>query len=111
MDLVARVLVEPLAGLGGKEKILAMPRHPGSNTQFGVAIAGSGINMIDAVCEQDVQHAIRFCLRGSTERRSAKECHCTHMACTAKGAFFNHKVLLRGKCALQDNNTAAGWRL
>ena len=31
MDLVPRVLVEALAGLGREEEILAMPRHPGAD--------------------------------------------------------------------------------
>src|SRR5215831_12883944 len=95
MDLVTRVLVEPLPGLGREEEILAMARHPGSDTQFGVPIARRGVDMIHAVFEQDVQDAICFCLRCPTERRSAKERHRTHMSRASKGAFFNHKILLR----------------
>src|SRR5919197_5249090 len=54
MDLLTRVLVEALPGLGGEEEILAMPRHPWANAQFSVPIAGRHVNMIDTVFEEDI---------------------------------------------------------
>src|SRR5262245_21404652 len=115
MDLVTGILVEALPCLGGEEEILAMARHPGSDTQFGVAIARRGVAMIQTVLEQDVQHAIGFCLCCPAERRSAKERHRAHVSRASKGAFFNHKILLllmRARaCAMQDDNTAECQRL
>src|SRR5262245_54819489 len=94
MDLVTRVLVEALASLGGEEEILAVPCHPRANTQFRVAIAGRDVNMIDAVFEQDVQHAIRLCLGGAAEGRRTKERDRAQVASTSKRSFLNHGGLL-----------------
>src|SRR5262249_54869615 len=92
MDLVTRVLVEALPGLGGEEEILAVLCHPWANTQLSVPIAGRDVNMIDAVFEEDVKHTIRLCLSGAAERRRAKECNCTHMSGASKRSFLNHGV-------------------
>src|SRR6266446_699866 len=94
MDLVTGVLIESLAGFGGEEEILAVARHPGSDTQFGVPVAGRGVDMIDAVCEEDVEHTVRLGLGGAAECRRPKERDRAHMSGASKRSFLNHGVLL-----------------
>src|SRR5215471_11453459 len=94
MDLVTGVLVESLPGFGGKEEILAVARHPGTDTQFGVPIAGRSVDMIDTVGEQDVQHAIRLGLGRAAECRRTKERDCAQVSSASKRSFLNHEVLL-----------------
>src|SRR5262249_38326910 len=98
MDLVTRVLVKALAGLGSEEEILAVLGHPWANTQFSVPIAGRDVDMIDAVFEEDVEHTVRLGLRGTAERRRAKECDCTHMSGASKRSFLNHDTFLSCAC-------------
>src|SRR5919199_1239372 len=94
MDLITCILVEALAGLGGEEEILAVTRHPGADTQFGVPIAGCGIDMIDAVFEENVQHAIRLWLRCAAECRRTKERDRAQVSGASKRSFLNHGGLL-----------------
>src|SRR3989442_4506526 len=94
MDVVTCVLVESLACCGGEEEILAVARHPGSDTQFGVPIAGRDVDMIDAVGEEDVQHTIRLGLGRAAERRRTKERDRAHVSSASKRSFLNHGVLL-----------------
>src|SRR5262245_26579432 len=98
MDLVTRVLVEALPSLGSEEEILAVPCHPWANTQFSVPIAGRDVDMIDAVFEEDVEHAVCLGLRGTAERRRAKECDCAHMSSASKRSFLNHGMFLSCAC-------------
>src|SRR5262249_42069269 len=100
MNLVTRVLVEALPGLGGEEEMPAMPRHPWANTQFSVPIAGRDVDMIDAVFEEDVEHTVRLCLSGAAERRRAKERDGTQVSGASKRSFLNHGVFLScaGSC-------------
>ena len=87
MNLVTRVLVEALPGLGSEEEILAMPRHPWANTQFGVPIAGRDVDMIDAIFEEEVEHTIRLCLGSTAERRGAKSVTALICPVRPKGRF------------------------
>src|SRR5215471_2274669 len=98
MDLVTRVLVEALAGLGGEEEILAMPRHPWADTQFSISIAGRDVNMIDAVFEEDVEHTVCLCLGSATERRRPKERDCAQVSGASKRSFLNHGMFLSCAC-------------
>src|SRR6266567_3311719 len=101
MDLVTGVLVESLACFGGEEEILAVARHPGSDTQFGVPVAGRGVDMIDAVCQEDVQHTIRLCLGRAAECRRTKERDRAQVSGASKRSFLNHGVLLACACWCQ----------
>src|SRR5205807_3893291 len=98
LDLVTRVLVEALAGLGGEEEILAMARHPWADTQLSVPIAGGDVDMIDAIFEEDVEHTIRLCLGGAAECRRTKERDCAQMSGASKRSFLNHGVFLSCAC-------------
>src|SRR5919106_3035176 len=91
MDLVTGILVEALASFGGKEEILAMTRHPRADTQLGSPIARCDVDMIHAVFEQDIQHAIRLCLGGTAERRRPKKRHRAQVSGAAKRSFLNHR--------------------
>ena len=80
MDLLTRVLVEAFPGLGSEKEVLTMLCHPWANTRFSVPIAGRDIDMINTVFEEDVEHTIRLCLGGATERRCPKERDCAQVS-------------------------------
>ena len=62
VKLLKRLLGGSLVRLGGQEKLLAMPTHPGSDTLFSftLPIAGCRVQMIDAVLEKNGQRRVRF---------------------------------------------------
>src|SRR5215510_14194788 len=98
MDLLPRVLVEALTSLGSQEEILTMPCHPWANTQFSIPIAGRNIDMINAVCEEDVEHTICLCLGGAAKRRRTKERDCAQVSSASKRSFLNHGMFLSHVC-------------
>ena len=67
----------PLAGLGGQEKVFSVDAHPRSDALLGfaIAVAGGGIDVVDAVLEEHIQGLVGLRLRrcpngGSTEQTS-----------------------------------------
>src|SRR5579884_75527 len=73
MDRVARRLVGALAGLGCQEEAVALTRHPRSETQLGVAVAGSCIDVVDAVLDHELEGAVGHVLGNARERRRAED--------------------------------------
>ena len=90
-QFVARPLIRAVAGFGRQEEVPAMAGHPGADAQLGVAVAGGGVDMVDAVLEQDLQRAVSVRLADSTQRRRAKERPRAQLARTAKGLFSDHR--------------------
>ena len=91
------LFIKPLTSLVAKNK-LAMTRHPGTDTQFGVPVAGRRVDMVDAVFEEDIEHAIGFGLGGAAEGRRPKEGNRAQVSRTSKGSFGNHMALLYHAC-------------
>src|SRR6266498_3172504 len=90
MDLIARGHVGALAGFGGQEELLAVAAHPRPDPQLGFAIAGGGVDVVDAVLKQQLQRAVGVILRDIAERRRAKDRACASVAGAAEGERGNH---------------------
>lgn len=56
METRACALVGPIASLGRQEKVSAMLAHPKADSQFRIAIGGCGVDMINAVFEQELKY-------------------------------------------------------
>ena len=72
-DLVVRRLIGPLAGLRGEEDVRAVLLQPGTEPELRVAIAGGGVDVVDAEAKQQLHRAVRLGLRHIAERRRAKD--------------------------------------
>ena len=72
MDLIARLLVGTLAGFHRKEELIAVVGHPGPDAQLRVAIAGSGVDMIDTIRQQQLQGAVGVVLGQVAQRKRPK---------------------------------------
>ena len=66
LKLFLRILIGSFIGFRGQEKMIAMLLHPGAYAQFGLAVFGCRINMVDAVFPQDIQRPISFRLTDLT---------------------------------------------
>ena len=72
-DLRLRALETPLVGLGRQEEGVTVPVHPRSDPEFGVAISGRRVDVVHAVFEQQVEHAVGGTLVDRRERRTAED--------------------------------------
>jgi hypothetical protein len=62
-NLFARSLVVALFGLRRKEEPARVALEPRCDPQLRVAVRGGGVDVVDAVFEQDLERRIRFALR------------------------------------------------
>src|SRR5580704_1930177 len=67
MKTVASALIRAIAGFSGEKKSLAMLVHPRTDSQFRFAVRRRRIDMIDAIFEQHLEHAVRLVLLHPTE--------------------------------------------
>jgi hypothetical protein len=98
-DLVPRLPVAALAGLGREEEISSVTIHPRSNPKLGIAVGGCRVDVVDAVLEQEVEHAIGGALVDLAECCAAEDHRRAAMAGPSEGAFLDHISLPVVKCA------------
>ncbi len=73
LDLVARRRVGALAGLRGEEEAVAVPGEAGREPQLGVAVARGGVDVVDAVLEQQLDRLVGVALADVAERGRAED--------------------------------------
>src|SRR5579862_3742708 len=92
METVASALIAAVAGFGREKKSLAMLAHPRTDPQFRFAVRRRRIDMIDAVFEQHLEHAVSLVLLHPAERGGAEKNSCALMSRLPKWTRFNHDV-------------------
>src|SRR5271167_263908 len=92
METVARALIRAVAGFGGEKKPLAMLAHPRADAQLRLAVRGRGVEMIDAVFEEHLEHAVGFVLLHPAERSGSKKNPSTLMPRFSKWTCLNHDI-------------------
>ena len=90
MEARARALVRPISSLGRQEEVPAMLAHPRTDSQFRIAIGGRGVDMVDAVFEQEVEYWISLILFHAPKRCGTKNDACALMAGPSERMFRNH---------------------
>src|SRR5271170_6856615 len=90
MNTVARALISAVAGFGGEKKTLTMFAHPRTDAQFRLAVRRRGVDMIDAVFEQHLEHAIGLVLLHPAERGGAEDNARTLMTGFSEWARLDH---------------------
>src|SRR5260370_3308455 len=73
MQLVACGACSALVGLGGDEETPRLAREPRRDAQLRLAVAGSGVDVIDAVAEKNFERPVGCGLRHPGERRGAED--------------------------------------
>jgi len=89
-DLIERRPRLAFPGLGRQEERLAMALDPGANAQFRVAVAGRGVDVVDAVLEPELDGGIRLRLRDLAERRCPEQRSAADMPRAPKGSLRDH---------------------
>lgn len=90
VDLVFGFLVGAEAGFGGEEEVLAVVGHPGGEAEFGLAVAGGGVDVVDAVLEEEVEGLVGFFLGDAAEGGCAEDDAGAVVAGAAEGYFGDH---------------------
>src|SRR6185437_11883462 len=65
--------VVALAGLRGQEERVRVAAQPGGDVQFGVAVSGGHVDLVDAVGEQHIQRTVGVALGSAAERGRAED--------------------------------------
>ena len=73
VEILARARGGAASRLGGEEEVLAVARHPRADAKLGVAVARGGVDVVDAVPEQQLQRAVGLRLARLGERGRAEE--------------------------------------
>ena len=63
---VAGAFLVALIAFGREEEAIGLSFQPGRDAQLGVAVTGGGVDVIDAVAQEDIQALIRDLLRHMT---------------------------------------------
>ena len=72
MQTCARAFVSTIAGLGREKEAAPMLAHPRSDPQLRFAVRSRGVDMVDAVFQQHLEHLVCFLLLHTAERGGAK---------------------------------------
>ena len=73
MQLLACLGRAACAGLGGDEEAAGVALEPRRDAQLGVAVAGSGVDVVDAVLHQQIESAVGRRLIDAAQRRRTKK--------------------------------------
>src|SRR5262249_44004997 len=90
MDLLARLLIGALPGLGRQEKLGTIFWHPGADSQFSVAVAGGSVDVIHTIFKQQVKRPIGFGLCHLAKCCRPEKRACAEVSGSAKNEFRNH---------------------
>src|SRR5712664_1582796 len=73
VDVLARLAGAAAPGLGREEEVLPVARHPRADAQLRVAVARGGVDVVDAIAEQELQRAVGVGLARAGQRRAAEQ--------------------------------------
>ena len=90
MEPLPGLLVRALAGLGRQEELIAVPLHPRADAQLRLAIAEGGVDVVDAVTQQQIERAIGIILGGVSHRVRAEDDTAAKVAGAAEGRLGDH---------------------
>ena len=89
-DLVVGRLIRALARLGGEEEVVAVPLHPRPEPQLRIAVAGGGVDVVDAALQNQLHGAIGIVLGDVAEGRRAEDGAGALVTGSAKGCGGDH---------------------
>src|SRR5438874_6687307 len=72
VEVLARLGRRPTAGLRREKEVLPVTGHPRPDAELGVAVPRGGVDVVDAVPEQQVERAIGVGLTGPRQRGPAE---------------------------------------
>ena len=89
-DLVVSRTCFALASFGGQEKAVSFLLHPRTEANFGVAIAGGGVDMVDPRLDDQFHRAVGVTLTGAGESRRPEDDAGAGVTCVAEGMGWEH---------------------
>ena len=90
VDVLAGLAGRPHPGLRCDEEVLPVARHPRADAQLGVAVPRGGVDVVDAVPEQELERPIGVRLTGLGQRGSAEQGHRAPVAGPSERSSFEH---------------------
>jgi hypothetical protein len=72
-DALLRALVVAVTRLCRDEEVAGLASQPRRDAQLGVAVRGCGVDVVDAVREQQVERALGVCVRDVAKRGGAED--------------------------------------
>ena len=90
MEVLARLGRRPAAGLRREKEVLPVTGHPRPDAELGVAVPRGGVDVVDAVPEQQVERAIGVGLTGPRQRGPAEEGHRARVTGASERASLDH---------------------
>ena len=93
VDVLARLVRGALAGLGREEEVPPVASHPRPDAKLGVAVPRRGVDVVDAVAEQELQRAIRLRLAGAGQGGRPEQRHRALMARPSERSSLDHRYL------------------
>jgi hypothetical protein len=76
------------AGLGGEEELARRPFQPGPDPEFGVAVCGGHVDVVDPGADDDVEDPVRFGLGGGRQPGRPEQDPGALVARAPKGCFL-----------------------
>ena len=73
LELAPGRITVALACLGREEVIIAVAHQPGRDPKLGVAVAGGGVEVVDAMLAKHFENAVSRLLARRAERRTAED--------------------------------------
>ena len=89
-ELGPRRIARAFAGLGGQEELTGVGRQPRRQTQLRIAVRRRGVDVVDAVAEQQRQHLVGLLLAHRAEGGGAEHDPTAEVTGGPESAAFDH---------------------
>ena len=91
-DLVLRAGVVAKARLGREKEVVPVAVHPGADPELGIAVGRGGVDVVDAVLEQEVEHPVGGALIDPAEGRGAEDHGRAHVSGAPEGPLLDRHL-------------------
>ena len=85
------LLIAPLTGFGRQEERIPVSLHPRADAQFRLTVAERGVDVVDAVAQQQIERAVGFRLSAFGHRIRAEDDAGAQVAGAAEGRLGDHR--------------------
>ena len=91
LELAPGCFTVALARLGREEVVIAVADQPGCDAQLGVAVAGGGVEVVDAMLTKHFENAVSRLLASRAERGTAEYHSSTGVAGSSESRLLDHE--------------------
>ena len=104
VQLLARVRLGALVGLGGEEEVAPVRAEPRREPQLRLAVARRRVDVVHPVAQEQLEHAVGALLLHAAQGGRAEQDPGALVARAAEGDLLDHRALTRGSTLVANSS-------